>query len=189
MEPSLLDAVVAEKKAELRTPKKAPKKISADPSAGIDGVEGCLRDFMQRRKSTNLWMLVLPPVSGPAKWNWNTRPQSQWMLDLADLCYEIIMKVAKNSKLLASVVTKAISKLLLYGKATNNTSRSDRDWTQDVGLVIRLVLYWYRKAAEQQSVRDEVLKKLKGDQKIKAWRRLSFVLTIKTRLVYSLKDM
>ena len=37
-----------------------------------------------------------------------------------DLCYEIIVKVAKNSKLLRSVVNKAISKLLLHGRATKD---------------------------------------------------------------------
>ena len=93
----MLDKVVAEKKASLRTPKKAAKKTSVDPNADVDGMESCLRDFMQRRKSTNLWMLVLPPVSGPTKWNWNTRPQPQWMLGLVDLCYEIIVKVAMGS--------------------------------------------------------------------------------------------
>ena len=54
--PSLLDKVVAGKKASLRTPKKPAKKASADPNADVDGVESCLRDFMQRRKSTHLWM-------------------------------------------------------------------------------------------------------------------------------------
>ena len=72
------------------------------------------------------------------------------MLGLVDLRYEIIVKVAKNSNLLRSVVNKAISKLLLQGRATNNTSRKDRDWAQDVGFVIRLILYWYRKLRSNQ---------------------------------------
>ena len=79
---------------------------------------------MQRWKSTNLWMLVLPPVSGPTKWNRNATPASvdAWFGGSA-------LRDHYEAKLLRSVVNKAISKLLLHGGATNNTSRKDRDWS------------------------------------------------------------
>ncbi len=112
-------AAEAEKKAQ-QTKAKARPRLSADATVGMGDLMDVHRRFLKLKASKDLWGLVQPDASGPRTLSFKLRPVGPWMMQLADLIFDVL-DLCSNTKLPSKRHQQALKKMCQLGEITNTT--------------------------------------------------------------------
>ena len=160
MAASKLDAVVQaenEKAKAAKMEKLSKPRLVADPSVSAKEIMGAIRNFVNVKETKDLYSLVAP--GGFRTMSWQSQVDSDWLLKVAALCYDIL-EFAPNSKLQGKKVSEALKKLLDGGDIINGSQKNERDFIDSCSTLIRVALAQFRTLKIDLQKRDSVLRKL-----------------------------
>lgn len=109
-----MDAVVQaenEKAKAAKMEKLSKPRLVADPSVSAKEIMGAIRNFVNVKETKDLYSLVAP--GGFRTMSWQSQVDSDWLLKVAALCYDIL-EFAPNSKLQGKKVSEFASDLGLF---------------------------------------------------------------------------
>ena len=88
--------MAAQKKSVLAQAAAKPRLV-ADPTVGMGDIMDIYRKFIKAKGSKDLWSLVQPGPSGPRTYTFKSRPNAEWMMNTAELIYDML-DIAQNTK-------------------------------------------------------------------------------------------
>lgn len=164
-----LEAAVAERSAQFAKNCKSPaKRITADPSIGVESLARVIRDYLSHHKTSDLWSLVCPPPGGPLSWTWATPVCGPWLVKVAGLVYDFL-GIAPNSKLLAVRVKGALESLHKAGDLTVavHKGKTLSDHFDKVDMAIRLLMHHARQLKTDEKLKNRVFRQLVRPDQVK----------------------
>ena len=152
---SRLESLLArEREEQLRAQRgRSTKRVAADPAVGVADVEKALLGHLRRAGTKDLWSLLVPPHNGPRIWSFKSRPHAGWLSRASAICYDMVIDVARNSKVLSGNVIPAIEGLLKAGNVTNTSGKSDAGFASAADVTLRVLLAWCRLLKTQGSAK------------------------------------
>ena len=132
-------------------------RLVADSSTGVREIQNALRNFLAYKESTDLHSLISPGKY--AKLSWKSQPDPEYMVKLANLCYDLA-DVAPNSKLAGKKVREALQKILDLGEIRNTTERENKSFIDNSDLLIRTAMGMFRSLKRDLIKREQVLRRM-----------------------------
>ena len=169
-----LEALVQERlkqEKEDRCAKQANRiRLIADPRMSVQGLQVCVKNFLEHKESQDLWHCISPPPGTPSSYGWHSAPHAEWLTKASGLLYELLA-VAENSKIHSTKLCRALKALydqkdlqvpLNHGKLTSVQDELDKyDFT------IRVLMSMLRKLRASAQLKANVLRSLcKKDQTV-----------------------
>ena len=169
-----LEALVQERlkqEKEDRCAKQANRiRLIADPRMSVQGLQVCVKNFLEHKESQDLWHCISPPPGTPSSYGWHSAPHAEWLTKASGLLYELLA-VAENSKIHSTKLCRALKALydqkdlqvpLNHGKLTSVQDELDKyDFT------IRVLMSMLRKLKASAQLKANVLRSLcKKDQTV-----------------------
>ena len=139
----------------------------ADPRVTASEIQACLKKYLESVNSKDIWATVVPPVGGPRKWHWKTRPCAGWMAKTAGLIFELL-EVARNGKIHSRKLCVALDALLESGDVKNTSGAERAAFVNHVDITIRILFMHFRTCKRSKSTRQTVLSSLQGTDRCKA---------------------
>ena len=160
MAASKLDALVQsenEKAKAARMDRLSKPRLVADPSVSAKEIMGAIRIFVNAKETKDLYSLVVP--GGFRTMSWQSQVDSDWLLKVAPLCFDIL-EFAPNSKLQGKRVGEALKKLLDGGDIINASKKDEKTFIDTCSTLMRIALAQFRTLKIDIQKRESVLRKL-----------------------------
>ena len=160
MAASKLDALVQsenEKAKAARMDRLSKPRLVADPSVSAKEIMGAIRIFVNAKETKDLYSLVVP--GGFRTMSWQSQVDSDWLLKVAPLCFDIL-EFAPNSKLQGKKVGEALKKLLDGGDIINASKKDEKTFIDTCSTLMRIALAQFRTLKIDIQKRESVLRKL-----------------------------
>ena len=161
---SNLDAKLSEahEKGRSRSDRLSKPRLVADPGTTHKDIMDAVRNFLNAKDTKDLASLVVP--HGLRVMKWNSTVDSDWLLKVAPLVYDIL-SFAANSKISGKKTGEALRKLLVGSEIKNSTNKSDKDFVDHINMLIRIALSQYRIIKVDLKEREKTMRRLEKPDK------------------------
>ena len=163
-----LEAALAQKEKSLAAARQVTQskkvRLVADPAISVNSLSMVFRQFLEFRKTDDLWSLVSPPPAGPLSFHWGTPVCGAWLTKVAGLLFDL-PSIAPNSKLQSTKVLKALKalvdqKTLTIAVKGRLEPKTEQDALDRIDIAVRLLLSHCRQLKANDSLRAKVYREL-----------------------------
>jgi hypothetical protein len=121
---------------------RAIHKLTADPTVTTRQFEQAFTDYVNYKKSTDIWSLLCPPPGAPLRFDWKSKPHGEWVLKVTPLLWDIL-EFAPNTKVLSTKIIAALKAMAAQSPSFLTQNRCHKtldDTIEKIDVTLRILM-------------------------------------------------